>query len=164
MRPYGTSEQLQQRRQRALVLLRRGQSVGSIAEQVGVAVRSIYRWKQHRPSSKKPSSLLPGKPAYLTRNQIRRLEQELLRGAYAHGYSEDYWTLDRIGHVIWDLFKTRYTLSGIWRLLDRMNWSWQKVQRLAIQRDDETIANWKRRVWPRIKKVAEAKGDADTYR
>jgi len=164
MRPYGTSEQLQQRRQRALALLRRGQSIGSIAEQVGVAVRSIYRWKQHQPQSKKSSSPPPGKPAYLTRNQIQRLEQELLRGAYAHGDSEDYWTLDRIGHVIWDLFKTRYTLSGVWRLLERMNWSWQKVQRLAIQRNDETIANWKSRTWPRIKKVADAESNADTCR
>ncbi len=164
MRPYGTSEQLQQRRQRALALLRRGQSVGSVAKQVGVAERSIYRWKQPRPPSKKQSDPPPGKPVYLTRDQIQRLEQELLQGAYAHGYSEDYWTLDRIGHLIWDLFKTRYTLSGVWHLLDRMNWSWQKVQRLAIQRDDETITDWKCRVWPRIKKVADAEGDADPSR
>jgi hypothetical protein len=35
-----------------------------------------------------------------------------------------------------------------------MGWSCQKVQRLAIQRDDEAIVSWNRRVWPRIKKVA----------
>jgi transposase len=86
--------------------------------------------------------------------QLKELEKELLRGAYAHGYSEDYWTLERVGHVIWTLFKVRYETSGVWRLLTRMGWSSQKVQRLAIQRDEEAVANWKSRVWPRIKKVA----------
>lgn len=97
----------------------------------------------------------PGKPAYLSKDQIKRLEQELLKGAYAHGYSEDYWTLDRIGRVIWELFKVRYTASGVWRLLDGIGWSCQKVQRLAIQRNDEAITNWHRRVWPKIKKSGE---------
>lgn len=164
MRPYGTHEQLQKRLQRAFALLRQGKAVETVAERVGVTTRSIYRWNQERQRAKKKKHQSPGKPTYLSREQIRRLEQELLRGAYAHGYSEDYWTLDRIGRVIWDLFKTRYTLSGVWRLLDRMNWSWQKVQRLAIQRDDETVANWKHRVWPRIKKVAETAGDARVCR
>jgi transposase len=57
--------------------------------------------------------------------------------------------------VIWDLFKIRYTASGVWRLLDGMGWSCQKVQRLAIQRNDEAIKNWKRWVWPKIKKSGE---------
>ena len=105
MRPNGTSEQLQKRRQRALELV--GQ----------------------------------GKPAYLSDEQIKQLEQELLRGAYAHGYSEDYWTLDRIGHVVWTSFKVRYVPSGVWRLLDRIGWSCQKIQRLAIQRNDEAIVS-----------------------
>lgn len=90
------------------------------------------------------------------------MEQELLKGAYAHGYCEDYWTLERIGHVIWELFGIRYTSSGVWRLLDRMNWSCQKVQRVALQRDDEAIIAWRHRVWPRIKKVARAEGHAGT--
>ena len=39
-------------------------------------------------------------------------------------------------------------------VMDRMGWSSQKPQRLAIQRDEEAIVSWKRRGWPRIKKVA----------
>lgn len=154
MRPYGTSEQLKRRRQRALDLLAKGQTVEKVARQIGATIQSVYRWQREQKHPKKVSSTPPGKPAYLSNDQIERLEQELLRGAYAHGYSEDYWTLDRIGHVIWEQFRVRYTTSGVWRLMDRMNWSSQKVQRLAIQRDDEKIANWNRRVWPRIKKVA----------
>lgn len=155
MRPYGTSEQLQARRDQALKLLWQGQSVEEVAAQIRVTMRSVYRWQQEQKHPKRKSERPPGKPAYLAKDQIKKLEQELLKGAYAHGYSEDYWTLDRIGHVIWDLFKIRYTSSGVWRLLDGMGWSCQKVQRLAIQRSDEAIRNWKRWVWPKIKKSGE---------
>ena len=155
MRPYGTSQQLQERREQALKLLNQGKLVEEIAARMKVTVRSVYRWQQEQKQPKRKSERPPGKPAYLTKVQIKKLEQELLKGAYAHGYSEDYWTLERIGHVIWDLFKVRYTPSGVWRLLDGMGWSCQKVQRLAIQRNDEAIRNWKRWVWPQIKKSGE---------
>ena len=152
MRPYGTSQQLQKRRVQALILLKEGKSAEEVAARMKVTVRSVYRWQQEQKQPKPESERPPGKPAYLTKDQIKKLEQELLKGAYAHGYSEDYWTLDRVGRVIWDLYKVRYTPSGVWRLLDGMGWSCQKVQRLAIQRNDEAIRNWKRWVWPKIKK------------
>lgn len=158
MRSYGTNKQLQARRQKALGILKQGRTVVQVANRIGVTVRSVYRWRQEQKHPKKKSSKPLGKPGFLSNNQRNRLEKELLRGAYAHGYSEDYWTLDRIGRVIWELFKIRYTSSGVWRLMDRMGWSCQKVQRLAIQRKDEVIVNWKRRVWPRIKKVAYVEG------
>lgn len=154
MRPYGTSKQLEQRRQRALDLLASGKAVEQVVRKVGVTIRTVYRWKHEQKHPKKPSAIPPGAPAYLSKEQRHELEQQLLRGAYAHGYSEDYWTLDRIGHVIWEQFHVRYTTSGVGRLMQRMKWSSQKVQRLAIQGEDDKIANWNRRVWPRIKKVA----------
>jgi transposase len=155
MRPNGTSEQLQKRCEQALNLLKAGKSIEEVADRMRVTVRSVYRWQQEQKQPKLKCERPPGKPAYLEKEQIKKLEQELLQGAYAHGYSEDYWTLDRIGHVIWELFQVRYTPSGVWRLLDGMGWSCQKVQRLAIQRNDEAIRNWKRWVWPKIKKSGE---------
>jgi transposase len=163
MRPYGTSKQLQKRRQRALGRLKRGKSVVQVAAQLGVTRWSVYRWRQ-KETTKQKSERAPGKPAYVSNEHIKQLEQELLCGAYAHGYSEDYWTLDRIGHLIWDLFAIRYTPSGVWRLLDRMNWSCQKVQRLALQRNEAAIKSWKRYTWPRIKKVASTPCDTGVNR
>jgi transposase len=85
---------------------------------------------------------------------LGQLEKALDRGAYAHGYAQDYWTLDRIAHVIWQLFSVRYESSSVWRLLQRLGWSSQKPQRQPLQRDDQAIQHWQRYVWPRIKKVA----------
>jgi transposase len=154
MRPYGTNEQLATRRQRALKLLRQGRSVTEVAKASGATDRTVRRWREEAKHPKKKSMRRPGKPGYLSAKQIQKLEKELLRGAYVHGYPEDYWTLERIGHVIWELFGVRYVPSGVWRLLTRMGWSSQRPQRLAIQRDEEQIVQWKRRVLPRIKKAS----------
>ncbi len=75
-------------------------------------------------------------------------------GAYRQGYPEDYWTLERITHLIWDLFRVAYNPTGAWRLLQRLGWSCQKPQRRALHRDDEAIAHWKHSIWPQIRKVA----------
>ena len=76
-----------------------------------------------------------------------------------HGYAEDYWTLDRIAHLIWTTFGVRYHPSGVWRVMQRMGWSNQKPKRQAVQRDDEAIAHWVRYKWPQIKKTARAGRD-----
>jgi transposase len=78
----------------------------------------------------------------------------LQRGACAYGYVEDYWTLERITDLIWQLFQVCYHPSSVWHILQRLNWSCQKPQRRSLARQDDVIAHWKRYVWPHIKKVA----------
>ncbi len=163
MRPFGTSQQLARRRQRARDLLRHGQSPEQIARRVGATERSVRRWRQESKHSKpktKPRRRGPGRPCRLTASQCRRLLSELARGAFHHGYAEDYWTLDRIAHVIWELFQVRYRSHSVWYLMHRLGWSCQKPQRHALHRDDEAIQHWKHYVWPHIKKVAATRRDA----
>jgi transposase len=155
MRPYGTSKQLAKRRKLAFDLLAEGKRVSEVARIVGVTDRSVRYWRKEASHPKDKSQCRPpGRPCRLSVEQLQTLKQELLRGAYVHGYAEDYWTLDRIAHVIWEQFEVRYHLSAVWHILDRMGWSSQRPQRLAMQRDDEAVKRWKRYVWPRIKKVA----------
>ncbi len=157
MRPYGTSKQLARRRRRALGLLRHGQPPIRVAQQVGATAQSVRRWRREA-KRRKPEAhrqrRTPGRPGRLSPTQQRRLLRALTRGAYADGYTEDYWTLDRIAHLIWELLRVRYRASGVWYLLQRLDWSCQKPQRRALHRDDDEIAHWKRYLWPQIKKVA----------
>jgi transposase len=155
MRPFGTSEQLARRRQRALELLHHGQPPTKVAKRVGATPQSVCRWRcesQHR--KRKPRGRAPGRPSRLSPSQLRRLVSALKRGAYAYGYAEAYWTLDRIVHLIWDLFRVRYRASSVWYLLRRLGWSCQKPQRRSLARDEVAIAHWKRYLWPQVKKVA----------
>jgi transposase len=113
----------------------------------------VRRWRSERQRTRPPRPRKRGVKPRLTAQRLDRLAQALRQGAYPRGYAEDYWTLDRIARLIWDLFGVRYHPSGVWRLLRRLGWSSQKPQRQALQRDDRAIAHWKRYVWPRIKKV-----------
>jgi transposase len=118
MRPYGTTKQLAQRRQRALALLQHGQSPAQVAKRIGTTTRSVRRWRsESQQTRRKASQRAPGRPCRLAASELRCLVQALQRGALAYGYAEDYWTLDRIAHLIWQLFGVRYHPSGVWHLL-----------------------------------------------
>ncbi len=153
MRPIGTTQQLAERRHRALELLKQGQSPHQVAEHIGVTDRSVRRWQSEAQHPPRPSRRKPGRPRRLTEAQLRRLERALKRGAYAFGYAADYWTLDRIAHVIWELFQVRYQPSGVWYLMQVLGWSSQKPQRRPLARDEAAIAHWQRYQVPQIKKV-----------
>jgi transposase len=159
MRPFGTSQQLAHRRQRARALLRQGQSPQQVAKRVGATERSVRRWRQPQKSvtaQRNSRRRGPGRPCRLQAAQLRRLLHALERGAFSYGYAEDYWTLDRVAHLIWELFRVRYRSHSVWYLLRRLGLSCQKPQRRALHRDDEAVAHWKHYIWPQIKKVAPA--------
>jgi transposase len=154
MRPKGPSKTLDERRAKAIEELEEGRTVSVVAKEYSMTERSVRRWQQENKWPREKSGRGPGQPPKLSLEQMKELEKELERGAYAHGYSEDYWTLERIGHVIWELFGVRCATSSVWNIMQRMGWSSQKTQRLAIQRNDEKVKKWKQYRWPRIKKVA----------
>lgn len=93
-----------------------------------------------------------GRPAKLTEEQRRQLEQELLKGPKAHGYVTQLWTLGRIRRLIHDLFGVWYHEANVWRVLGRMGWSCQKPARRAKQRDEAAIRYWRQVRWPAIKR------------
>jgi len=161
MRPFGTTQQLARRRRRALDLLRHGQSPPQVAQRVGTTAQSVRRWRRESQQSKRRQRRPPGRPSRLSASQLRRLVWALKRGAYAYGDAEDYWTLDRIAHLIWGLFQVRYHPSSVWHVLQRVGWSCQKPQRRALERDEAAIAHWKHYVWPHIKKVAGTRRNPD---
>jgi transposase len=76
----------------------------------------------------------------------------LLKGPLAHGYINDLWTLKRIAEVIEKQFGVRYDPSGVWHVLRGIGWSCQRPEGRARERDEEAIARWRQRDWPRIKK------------
>ncbi len=155
MRRKGTDQQLAERRAQGLALLKQGQPPKEVAEILNVTRHSVNRWQQaaqKRP--KKKVACARGRPRKLSPRQVKRLEKALDKGAYAFGYAGDYWTLDRIGQVIWQLFAVRYQPSGVWHVLDRMGWSCQRPQRRDLRRSEPAIAQWKAEVLPEIKKVA----------
>jgi len=155
MRHKGTSEELTVVRVRGLALLEKGKKPQEVAEILNVTPSCVYRWwRESKEPRKKKATRLPGRPRKLSEKQLKRLEKALDKGAYAFGYAGNYWTLDRISQVIWQLFEVRYHPSAVWHLMRDMGWSNQRPQRQPLHRNDEAIEQWKEEELPRIKKVS----------
>ena len=155
MRPHGTPEQLETRRQLAARLLPQGYGVSEIARMVGVRPSSVTRWKQAL-EKRGPEGLRaiphPGPAKKLSDPQRKRLLRLLLKKPSAHGFPTELWTLARVAQVIEKHFGVHYDPSHVYRILKALGWSSQKPERRARERDEEAIERWRTHDWPRIKK------------
>jgi transposase len=92
-------------------------------------------------------------PPKVADEQLEAIEQALLKGALAHGFPTEVWTLERIAVVIQGLTGVALSNPSVWRLLrDRLGWTVQRPERQATERDQEAIQHWVAHEWPRIKK------------
>ena len=156
MRPFGSPNQLEKRRRKALELVDSGLSLNEVGRRLGCNASSVMRWRnaraKHGEEGLKPKPV-PGRPAKLTCRQKKRLIKLLLKGAMANGYRTELWTTARIAELIERNFGITYHRDHIGRLMDSLGWSYQKPEKIALQRDEQGIEEWKRKQWPRIKKT-----------
>ena len=155
MRPQGTADELERRRRRAVKLLREGLGVCEVARVVGASPGSATTWRQ-RYDRGGPAALTSkphaGPAPKLDAGQVEVLLTLLARGAVAHGYANDLWTLDRVAALVRKTFGVAYDPSGVWHLLRRAKWSCQKPERVAREQDPAAVARFRTATWPRLKK------------
>jgi transposase len=159
MRPAGSPKELEQRRVRAIALLKEGVAPVAVAQRLGVDRRSVRRWKAaHRThgASGIQAKPAPGRPSALSEKQKRRLERLLLNGAAAGGFPSDLWTCPRVAQLIRRRFAVDYHVDHVGRLLHALGFSPQKPERRAIERDEPAIERWVKQRWPRVKKTPRA--------
>ena len=152
--PKRSREQWQQLRQAAAERFSAGERPRQVAPALGVSYEAVRVW-YHRWCAADPGLLevkRRGRQARLTPEQLGRLQQELLRGPTAHGYRTELWTLRRIAALIKQLFAVSYHPGHVFKLLQAMDWSCQKPQRRAKERNEARIQQWLAEDWPRIKK------------
>jgi transposase len=155
MRPLGSAKVLEARRQRALSLVARGLSLNEAARKLGCAPSSVMRWRdavERHGSAGLAVRFSPGRPPKLRAGERRRLVKILLKGAPAQGYTTDVWTTSRIAAVIRKTFRVKYHPDHVGRLLHQLEWTHQKPETRAQERDEAVIEHWKRVEWPRVKK------------
>jgi transposase len=156
MRPEGSPAELERRRLRAVALLQDGYSLNEVARRIGCNASSVMRWRDafrrggRKALRPKPT---PGRPPRLARRQKVRLIGYLLKGPLAHGYRTDIWTTLRVAEVIQRKFGIHYHRDHVGRLLHALQWTCQKPEKRATQRDEVAIEAWKQQDWPRIKKT-----------
>lgn len=144
MRPIGSAQELERRRRRAVELMQRGESPTVVARILGVGRTSLYRWLGMAKES--PEALAakphPGPRPRLTAEQLQELERLLLQGAKAHGWYNDLWSAHRVAEVIRRRFGVEYHTEHVRKVIRRgLDWSSQKPQKKAKQRNEEEIAH-----------------------
>ena len=146
----------QVRRERAAELFAQGRTQAQVARELDVSRQSASRWHagwQASGATALQSRGATGRPPKVPDSALEQIEQALLEGALAHGFTTDVWTLDRIAVVIQGLTGVQLSNPSVWRLLrGRLGWSVQRPQRQAKERDEEAIQHWVAHEWPRIKK------------
>jgi transposase len=154
MRPKGSAQELERRRQQAMALIGQGMKAAAVARAVGASRASVTRWRQAYESG--GADAMAAKPrrgvSKLTQRQRDRLVRMLLQGPRKHGYGTELWTLARVAELIAVTFGVQYHPSAVWHILRGMGWSSQKPERRARERDEQAIESWRQQDWPRIKK------------
>ena len=161
MRPQGTPQQLQKRRERAIQLLKSRKKPAVVARALSASRSSVSRWQrtfERKGLAGLHAKPIPGRPPDLSSKQKRQLEKLLLKGPLAAGYKTDLWTLRRITQLIKRHFHVTYHPGHVWKILRALGWSCQKPERRATQRNEDAIARWKRYVWPQIRGKAKRLG------
>ena len=165
--PQRNFEALEARRMKAAALFAQGKSQADVVRVLHVSRQSASRWhpdwKAHGRTGLKAAGRAGRKPR-LTQKQIRRVEQQLLRGPKAHGYKTDLWTLPRIATLIKKTCGVSYHPGHVWRVMRQMGWSCQKPVRRAKERDEEAIERWVKEEWPCIKKKPNASAPRSSSR
>jgi transposase len=159
MRPHGSPEELERRRRRAVDLLKAGASVTDVARRLGCSHSSVILWRdavRRRGAGALKAKPAPGRPPNLTARHRAKLPDLLRRGAEAWGFTTELWTTRRIATVIQRAFGVRLHRAHVGRVLSALDWSCQKPERRALERDEAAIERWKRYRWTTIKKTRSA--------
>jgi transposase len=146
------------RRRVAVEFLGKGMTMAAVALVLGVSLSSVKRWKQaHRQGG--DEALLPkpqlGPEPKLDASQTEQLQELLVAGPTAAGFSTELWTCRRVAEVVRREFGVDYHPGHLGRILHDLGFSPQKPQRRASERNESAIARWRSHDWPRIKKSAD---------
>jgi transposase len=142
---------------RALELAQLGWKQQQIAVALGASESAVSGWLAkalHDGPSALHSHPAPGRPAKLSREQMRMVPDFLWHGPEAYGFRGNIWTCERVVGVLYEEFGVPYSKSQASRLLKRLGWTPQVPITRAIQRDEEAIDDWRAQAWPALKQRA----------
>jgi transposase len=132
-----------------------GKSISEVARLVKASKSSVKGWKDAVARAgldalnAKPH---PGRKPRLNRAQKKQLVRILLRGPLDAGYRTDLWTCERVAEDVERKLGVSYLPCHVWKILRSLNWTCQRPEQRARERDEEAIERWRRKEWPRIKK------------
>lgn len=159
---------MEQRRKQAGHLFAAGKmSLAAIACELRVSRQSVSRWYaewRRRGAVALRGAGRAGRKPKLNAKQLQHVERALRRGARAHGFGTDLWTLPRVATVIGRLTSVHYHPGHVWKILGAMDWTLQRPAKQAKERDPEKVKLWLTERWPAVKKTLAAERLGSSFR
>lgn len=152
---------LEKRRRRAARLFKAKKKQAEVARILDVSRQSVSRWYAEWSDggvvALKGAGRAGRKPR-LDARQLKAVDKALRKGARAHGFNTDLWTLKRIAKAIEDITGVAYHPGHVWRILGQLGWSLQRPGKKARERNEEAIQKWFKERWPEVKKKPGERG------
>jgi transposase len=159
---------LEKRRSQAARMFAAGELImAEISRRLRVSRQSVSRWyKQWKRGGVRGlrGTGRAGRKPRLNDRHVERLDRELRKGARAHGFGTDLWTLPRVAALIERLTGVHYHPGHVWKILGVMDWTLQRPAKRARERNPETIKLWKSEKWPAVKKTLVAGERGSSFR
>jgi transposase len=155
MRTEGSPAVLEYRRRLAVQRVEDGYPIAEVADFLGVDPRSVRRWVaafRRQGNAGLAAHPVPGRPPKLTPAQEKIVGRWLADDPTHLGFTTELWTGPRLALLIEQEFGIRFHPDYLAAWLRRRGYTPQKPRRVHRERDDEVIAGWLARDWPRIKK------------
>jgi transposase len=154
-------EALEKRRLSAYKLFDQGLNNSEIGRRLKVCNQTVSRWRKQSANGGAEALRATGRAGrkpLLDPQQRKQLTQHLLGGPEQLGYETPLWTCERVAHLMEKEFGIRYHAGHVWKLLRHLGWSPQRPVGRALERNEEAIADWKKKTWPAIKKKRAHRG------
>lgn len=145
----------------ALLHLSDGMAVAAVAERVGVAESTVYRWLRAFILDRFASlrySTAPGRPSKLTPTQKERLKALVAAGPLAAGYPTGCWSGLLLQDLVWREFGRCYNAHYLCALLRHLGFSYQKARFVSDHLDAERRRAWIEQEWPVVLRQAQRCG------
>jgi transposase len=155
MRTPGSPIVLEYRRWLAVQRIDEGYSIQEVADFLGVAPSSVRRWVatfRRQGADGLAAQPVPGRPPRLTSTQEKIVCRWLAENPIEHGFATELWTAPRLAQLIEQEWGVHFNPNYLTTWLRRRGFTPQKPRRKARERDDDAIAQWLAKDWPRIKK------------
>lgn len=147
---------LEQRRQEAIRLYKKKNSLSNIGRLLHVSRQAVHKWVakySQQGESALTATKATGRPGKTAKETLARTMAQLIeKGARAYGYLSDAWTTASLREVLRKTIRITYHRDHIRKLLHQFGYSCQRPQKKAIERDEEKIRHWARYTWVQIKK------------
>jgi transposase len=149
-------------RLRAVQLLKAGNDSSTVAQIFGVSRAMLFRWQQKYDQGG-PQALetkkTPGPVSRLSPAQLSKL-YAIITGCDPRQLEFDFglWTRKIIRDVIRRQFGVKLSEVQVGRLLGKMGLSAQRPLYRAYQQDADRVEEWKRTLYPKIRKLATEEG------